>query len=101
VLTLCGFLLAEEHVCLKRSGFENPERARGGALGAELGPHDWGVGVPGTLHGRHQRGGLPGAEGAPLPAAGSRGAPWAPHHSSRRAVEQPWQPGVTARGILA
>lgn len=32
MLTLCGFLVAEAPVCLKRSGFENPERAWGGAL---------------------------------------------------------------------
>lgn len=32
VLTLCGFLFVEPSVCLRRSGFENPEAARGGAV---------------------------------------------------------------------
>lgn len=32
VLTLCDFLFAEPFVCLRPSGFENPEAARGGTV---------------------------------------------------------------------
>lgn len=44
VLTLCGFLLAETPVCLRRSDFENPEAARGGVVERSWG---WSAGGPG------------------------------------------------------
>lgn len=51
VLTLCGFLLAKAPVCLKLSGFENPERVQRGC-GAELAP-------PGRGYGALRRGTIP------------------------------------------
>lgn len=102
VLTLCGFLLAGAPICLKRSGFENPERGR--SAGAEQEPPGFGYG--GTPQGRDPwrdcRGGsvrfssLPGAELPPscLPQF---------QETCGESMAAPYRlaPGVAARGIMA
>lgn len=99
MLTLCGFLLAEALVCLKRSGFENPERARGGAL-----ERSWGH-LPGGTE--HPAGARPprvaaAGRGCASPGCWEPGCPWAPRpqlqESCGEAVTAHSPPGTRRRG---
>lgn len=96
VLTLCGFLLAETPVCLRRSDFENPEAARGGVVERSWG---WSAGGPG--------GGAPAGGRALFLASRScadRGLfPLRLQESCGEAMVAPTPPGTRrrARGVMA